>query len=1103
MSGLRATGSLIVNHAPSFLAKETGRGWRVLAVLALIILAAFWGAENIHAAAVCPPDQTLTDGDHVACTKSDATHISLNLSGVDIDTTADQTPAVSASHTGTGNVTVDVSSQSELTTTGVGSHGISAVHTGSSGNVNIRVNGSTIEAGVEGEVKSAYAINAVRGAGVDSQGDGPPPGNHVGDLLISLSSSRITSHDSTSANAVHARHSGEGKFDITLGSSTIATTGTNARAVIGEHLGQCPAGSGSSCYARIRSMNGVSIMAPGANSTGIRLTRTQRTEQGVFQPHLPTEGAIEVSGNTITAGGFGVFNSTEEVRPGNVRTRITDTTITVSEDRGVGVFSSRSDSGEQAITLVCTGSPAAPCEITTQGARGYGVWGYHETGSSGDVRIDVQGDYSITTESTAKISDTTFSNGIYGRHSGSGSIHIDAQGSITTAGVASNGIYGRHHGTGDIRINQKRGHSITTKSTSGRSETDPLTLAHGIRGYHQGTGDVHINAQGSITTAGTNSYGIYSQRWSTAGPGNINLTTGGSSRITTTGPSGHGIVAYHYNLQDTRITDITVGGSIDVTGTGAQGVRVGALSDGAPIRVAARGADGFLQQTVRVNDAITSAAEGVYLAGGGRVIIGPRGSIDSDAGIAVLATGTVPEDSTDMDNVVPAIPPRLRVDLNPGGRRIAQVLNGGWILNDGGETTVAVNGTVLHEGATGVVSNAVARNGAWNVTMRAEGVNVSDYSSGDPMSWTKTEPAAGLVPGRDFSSDDFTEVRRPTPPPPPPPMCAEGQTGTPPDCMDPEPEPSPSDPDPEPSGPMIIEDYAPRAALYEALPEFLLGLHTTAQPGPALHAPDLPLWLEVSGYSGEHDPQDSTTGAQYDTAHRVAALGGTLVHNEHWNVQASVHRVSGSAGVSSAVRAGEIEARGRGLSLKARWTGGGPYLHGRVAWTDYELDLDSDDPAVNRLVSSLGAERLALQLEAGHRLPWGTRSFLTPQVGLAHTQVEIDRFTDTVGARAAFRDAERSSARLGIRADTVQGVSATGVALYASVHLEHHLETATTADVSGERLRAHTRDRDLLLALGAGWQHGPWTLQAGLGARHALDNDSHEYSGNIRVGVPF
>ena len=302
---------------------------------------------------------------------------------------------------------------------------------------------------------------------------------------------------------------------------------------------------------------------------------------------------------------------------------------------------------------------------------------------------------------------------------------------------------------------------------------------------------------------------------------------------------------------------------------------------------------------------------------------------------------------------------------------------------------------------------------------------------------------------------------------------------------------------------MILEDYAPRAALYEALPGFLLGLSTDHLPRHALFSPSVPVWLALSGTDRDQDLDHSSVGMAYDSEHQVLHLGTTFVQNAHWRARAALHYVSGTAEVSSPVQGGNIDAEGQGISLAARWTGGGPYLHGRVAWTDYELDLDSDDPGVGRLATSVEAERLAIQLEAGHRLPWGTRSFLTPQVGLAHTQVGLDSFTDTVGARASFRDAERSSARLGVRADVVQGVSATGVALYGSVHLEHHLDTDTTADVSGARLRARTRDNDLLLALGTGWQHGPWILQAGLGARHALGNDSYEYSGNFKVGVPF
>ncbi len=108
--------------------------------------------------------------------------------------------------------------------------------------------------------------------------------------------------------------------------------------------------------------------------------------------------------------------------------------------------------------------------------------------------------------------------------------------------------------------------------------------------------------------------------------------------------------------------------------------------------------------------------------------------------------------------------------------------------------------------------------------MREEGVNVTDYTDSDPANWVVSESAAGVVADRDFSAQDFNERRKPTPPPP---MCPPGQVGTPPDCSVPE-EP---EPEPETGTPMLVEEYAPRAALYEVLPDFMLACKIGRQPG--------------------------------------------------------------------------------------------------------------------------------------------------------------------------------------------------------------------------------------------------------------------------------
>ena len=197
---------------------------------------------------------------------------------------------------------------------------------------------------------------------------------------------------------------------------------------------------------------------------------------------------------------------------------------------------------------------------------------------------------------------------------------------------------------------------------------------------------------------------------------------------------------------------------------------------------------------------MTSAAEGVFLAGGGRVIIGSKGVINSLSKIAILATGDNPGD----------LKPKLWVDLNLGGRRVERALGNNWIINDGGETTIAVNRTVLHDGGTGVTGNT-AHNGVWNVRMREHGFKVDDRADPDPANWMFTESTDDdkITADRDFSAADFAEMRARCPAGqigfpncrvPPPSMCPAGQVGTSPDCTDAE-----TDTDTESEMPMFMD----------------------------------------------------------------------------------------------------------------------------------------------------------------------------------------------------------------------------------------------------------------------------------------------------------
>ena len=117
------------------------------------------------------------------------------------------------------------------------------------------------------------------------------------------------------------------------------------------------------------------------------------------------------------------------------------------------------------------------------------------------------------------------------------------------------------------------------------------------------------------------------------------------------------------------------------------GVRVGGLnSDGEVINAGGLDDEDTRRQTVTVNGRIMGNDAGVYLAGGGRVVIGPKGSVGAKSGIAILATRRHSRCQSGADS---AIPPKLRVDMNLAGRRVAQAIGNNWIMNDGGETTIA------------------------------------------------------------------------------------------------------------------------------------------------------------------------------------------------------------------------------------------------------------------------------------------------------------------------------------------------------------------------------------------------------------------------------
>ena len=813
------------------------------------------------------------------------------------------------------------------------------------------------------------------------------------------------------------------------------------------------------------------------------LNTTEGGESNVHGQHITGTGdiVIDVQDSSLTTTGADSHSiHGYHAGTGGVQITVMGSTLTTMGNLSRGIW------GYQRVGMGNVDIDVVDSTILTKGYESYAVFGWHTENSTqqDDIDIDVQGG-SLTTQGLS-------SNAIYGRHQGNGNVNITAVNAIittestalgpTTNNTFSLGLYGLHQGMGDIDITA-RGTSITTKGHT----------SHGILGYQlAGMGNVYIDLDdSSVMAEGENSNGIFVLN-NAGGEGTVDIRLINNSTVTTMADTAPAVYAAQLGSGSVDIL-IDEGSTVIANGTNANAVQVGRLSsDGAVERSAEVGEDGYRKQTVTVNGSVTGGASGVYLAGGGRVVIGPQGSIASESGIAILATGTVPEvpeDNTDPNNVIPAIPaiqPKLWVDLNLGGRRVAQVIGDDWIINDGGETTIAVNRTVLHDGATGVTGRT-AVNGAWNVRMVAEGVTVDDRA--DPANWMISEPAIDIISDRDFSVADFTETRRPVPPPP---SCPDGQVGTPPDCTDAE-----TDTDTDTEMPMFMEEYAPRAALYESLPGFLLRL---ADRGRLNHRPVSPVWMVFSGGNGSVDPSRSTTGAEYDYDRYRVQLGKSLSFGEGLEGWFAVHYTQGDSEVSSPTGGGDIDAEGTGAAfdLQSQHTSG-YYLGAHASFTSYDVDLSSDD--IGRLRSSVDALGTSLGFEAGRQMAIGETFQMTPRAWLSHSSIDIDSFTDAVDAQASFPDEVRLTGGFGALAETMQPWKGGELTWHGSLDLERRLNSRSTrVDVSGEQLKTETVSTRMLLGLGSLYQKGGFSISAqvsidGLGAY------DEEYSGQVNIGV--
>ena len=793
---------------------------------------------------------------------------------------------------------------------------------------------------------------------------------HEGAGDTNLIISGVTVHtDGPRAFAAISGNLGEGNLNIDVRDATLVTTGSSSDAVYASKSGEG--------HLRITAQEfsvettgvfsgGFYVLHGGSGDLGIEarsgaISTTSNLGYGIDALHSG-EGGIRVGAQEltiVTAGEDADGVNASHSGAGNLNVDVQGLSVETAEENSEGVIATHEGAGDVKVDV-------RRSEITTMGLQAEGVFTQHEGAGRLDVTLQ---DLAITTAGY-------LAEGVFAAHGGEGEGGLDARGvSIATTGAGADAIIGGHTGAGDFGI-RVRGGSLSTRGA----------VSHGVYGVHKGAGALHIDLRDvSIDTTGEGADGVAGEH----------------------GGSGSVLVSVE-------------GGSIRASGTDASGVRMGRLNqNGIAESAAPVGGNGYRSQTAAVNGRVSGGpgeGAGVFLAGGGRVVIGAGGRLGAASGVAIRAAGSSP---------------RLRVDVI-GGRTVPELL-GGVIRNDGGDTALAVNGFTLYESANGGRLSAWAPNGARDVTL--------------------VEGFAGL----DFTSpDDF------------------------------------------------IYRYTPRAAVYEALPGFLLRLDAPGLSEKRTTSPGSPVWARVSGGRGTYEPERSKVDAEYDFSRFAAEAGLDFSLEEGVTGSVSVFRIQGSADVNSPVGGGRIEAEGFGaaLGLSMNWQKDF-YARGRFSLSNYSADISSR--ALGRLDSGVGARANSLNFEAGRHIAVKEKMRLTPRVWLSRSAVEADEFTDAANSRVSAGDSSRFEGGLGVVAETTRARNWRGgaLSLRGSLDLAQTLGAAETSiDVSGERLESEPPKNRLLLGLGGTYRKGRFSVGAEFTAGGLVSGDS-EYSGQVTFGWKF
>lgn len=266
-------------------------------------------------------------------------------------------------------------------------------------------------------------------------------------------------------------------------------------------------------------------------------------------------------------------------------------------------------------------------------------------------------------------------------------------------------------------------------------------------------------------------------------------------------------------------------------------------------------------------------------------------------------------------------------------------------------------------------------------------------------------------------------------------------------------------------------------------------------------------WMRGTSLYREQSPVSGTFGQDFDTRYSEveAGIDMPLLRTEHGEVAGGLSVHMGSFGGSTEFAS--LQGSTLGFGAAASYTDDNGFYFGGMGKIS-KLTVDFHSSFNGELASNMDGFAGAISGEVGHIFQLDDNWSIIPQAQLTYGSIELDRFTDSLGADVTFGLRETLLGRLGIYAQYAATFD-DGAALkaYVGANYYHDFTPAHAVDASGLRLASETSSDAVGIAVGAGYTLPDQSLRVfgELSARTSVGNfgDSMDVRGMAGFKLSF